>query len=72
MTKMELAIAKLNALPEDRRAFLVDVIIDLADRRRYVLTDEQLADVDLSIKEADEGKFVSEAELAALWKKFGL
>ena len=72
MTKLELAIAKLSGLPESDRELLVDVIIDYADQPNFTLSDEQLADLELSIKEADEGKFATDEEMAALWKKFGL
>ncbi len=72
MTKVELAIAKLRALPEARREALAEAIIDLAEKPSYVLADEQLAEVELALQEADEGQFVSEAQMAALWKKFGL
>ncbi len=74
MTKMEMAIAKLLALPPERQEELADYLIDLAEGEEhpYQLTDEQLADVELSKKEADEGKFASEAEIAALWKRAGL
>ncbi|HEX4292858.1 MAG TPA: hypothetical protein VHZ29_01855 [Rhizomicrobium sp.] len=74
MTKIELAIQKLRALPPERQEELADYLIDLAEEELhpYKLTDEQLAEVDLALKEADEGKFATEEEMAALWKKFGL
>jgi predicted transcriptional regulator len=74
MTKMELAIAKLRALPRERQEELADYLIDLAEGEEnpYQLTDEQLEEVRLALKEADEGKFATEEEMAALWKKFGL
>ncbi len=75
MTKMELAIARLQALPVERQEELADYLIDLAEGEEkppYRLTDEQLADLELSLQEADEGKFATNAELAAVWKKFGL
>jgi hypothetical protein len=72
MTKMELAVAKLHAMPADKRELMLDVILRFDREPEYTLTDEQLADLELSIKEADEGKFATDAELAAIWKKFGL
>jgi hypothetical protein len=74
MTKIELAIKKLRALPPKRQEELADYLIDLAEGEEhpYRLTDEQLAEVELALKEADEGKFATEEEMAALWKKFGL
>ena len=71
-SKLDIAIARLKALPEDRREALLDAIIDLAGEPRYVLDDEQLAELDLSIEEAEQGKTVSQTQMAALWKKYGL
>jgi hypothetical protein len=39
---------------------------------RYRLTPEQIEGVNLAIAEADRGEFVSDEEMAELWKKFGL
>ena len=51
---------------------MLDAILGLGNEPDYTLTDEQLADLDLSIKEADAGIFVSDEEMATLWKSFGL
>ena len=72
MTKMELAIAKLKALPAERRELMLDAILGLDREPEYTLTEDQLADLELSIREADEGKFATDEEVAAMWKKFGL
>lgn len=73
MTKLERAIAALKALPPDRMEDVLGWVIEVAEEPpRYTLTDEQLAEVQLALEEADEGKFATEAEMAALWKKFGL
>lgn len=69
---MELAIAKLRALPTERQELMLDIILETSDQPRYVLTDAQLAEVQLGLKEADEGDFATDEEMAALWKKFGL
>jgi hypothetical protein len=72
MTKFERAIAKLQSMPVERRELMLDAILGLDNKPEYKLTDEQLADLDLSIKEADAGIFASDEEMAALWKSFGL
>ena len=72
MTKMELAIVKLRTMPTARRELMLDMILGSGEKPEYTLTDEQLADLEVSIKEADAGDFVAEAELEAVWKKFGL
>ena len=71
MTKMELAIAKLQAMPTARREMLLDAIIGSDDPVDFELSEDQLADLELSIREADEGKFISDEEVSARWKKTG-
>ena len=73
MTKMERAIAALKALPPDRQEELADYLIELAEEPApYRLTDEQRAEVRLGLEELDEGKFASQEELDALWRRAGL
>ncbi len=77
MTKMELAIARLRALPPKRQEELADYLIDLADGEetappQYRLTQAQLAEVRLALKELDEGKVASQEEVDALWRRAGL
>jgi hypothetical protein len=73
MTKlMEKAISKLRRLPVKRQDELAEVILDLAQDANYKLTTEQTSEIETAIEEADRGQFASEAELVALWKKFGL
>jgi hypothetical protein len=74
MTKMEMAIARLRALPLERQEELADYLLDLADSEEnpYQLTDEQRAEVELAIKDADKGKFATQKELDALWRRAGL
>lgn len=73
MTKlMEKAIAKLRRLPMERQDELAEVILNLAQEATYELTAEQVSDVQAALREADRGEFASEAQLVALWKKFGL
>ena len=72
MTKMELAIAKLQMMPVARRELMLDVILGWDENPEFTLNDEQLADLEESIKEADAGDFVTDAEVEAVWKKFGL
>lgn len=73
MTKlMEKAISKLRRLPVKRQDELAEVILDLAQGANYKLATEQISEIETAIGEADRGQFASEAELVALWKKFGL
>ena len=73
MTKLlEKAISRGRELPEDRQDELAEMLLDCADQPEVILTPEQMSELELSIKEADEGKFATEEEVAALWKRFGL
>jgi hypothetical protein len=74
MTKLlEKGIEAVKALPPERQDMVGALLLDIAetDSREYVLTPEQLADLELSIAQADRGEFASNEEVAAMWKKFG-
>ena len=75
MTKLlEQAIEKVQRLPETEQDRAVELLLGFADsgQARYRLTDEQLAEVERARQEAREGKFASDEEMAALWRRFGL
>jgi DNA-binding protein H-NS len=73
MTKMERAIAKLRTLPSERQEELAEYVAELAEESApYRLTPEQIAEVKLARQELDEGKFASQQELDALWRRAGL
>jgi predicted transcriptional regulator len=73
MTKLlEKAISRIRELPEDRQDELAEMLLDCADQPKVILTPEQIAEVELAIQEADEGKFATDEEMAALWKRAGL
>jgi hypothetical protein len=74
MTKLlEKGIAAVSALPADRQDMIGALLLDIAetDSRKYTLTPEQLSELELSIAQADRGEFATEAEVEAMWKKFG-
>ena len=75
MTKLlEQAIEKVQRLPETEQNRAAELLLGFADsgQARYRLTDEQLAEVERARHEAREGKFASDEEMAALWRRFGL
>jgi predicted transcriptional regulator len=70
MTKlMEKAISSVLELPEDRQDALAELMLDFAGQPSLV-TDEQLADIELSKQEAREGKFATDEEMAEVWRLF--
>ena len=50
------------------------MLIDVAasDLHPYQFTAEERADIEEAMAQADRGEFASDAEIAAMWKRFGL
>jgi hypothetical protein len=75
MTKvLEDAIEKVRQLPEDRQAYVAEVLEHIAGAGSGVFTvpDEHRAAVLEGLEQAERGEFVSADEMAALWRKCGL
>ncbi len=75
MTKvLEDAIDKLRKLPEDRQAYVAEVLEQIASAGGdiFVVPDEHRASVLEGLEQAGRGEFVSDHEMAVLWKKCGL
>jgi len=74
MTKIDLALAKLRALPLERQEELADCLLDLVTGADdgYRLTDEQRAQIRLAQREVADGKVASEEKMEALWRRAGL
>ncbi len=73
MTKLlEQGIEAVKDLSADRQDLAGELLLSLAQSRpRYSLTAGQVADLKLSIAEADRGDYASDQEIAEAWKKFG-
>ena len=73
-TILEDAIEKVRRLPDDRQAYVAGVLEQIASGGGglFVVPDEHRASVLERLAEAECGEFVSDHEMAALWKKFGL
>jgi predicted transcriptional regulator len=75
MTKiLEDAIEKVRRLPEDRQVHVAEVLEQIASAGSglFVVPDERRAAVLEGLEEAERGEFMSDHEMAALWKKCGL
>ena len=74
MKVLEDAIVKVRKLPEDRQAYVAEVLehIAAAGSDFFTVPDEHRAAVLEGLEQADRGEFASDDELAALWKKCGL
>ena len=74
MKALEIAIEKLKALPEDRQAYAAEVIEHIAasgDGLFHIPAAHRPA-VLQGLEQAGRGEFVSDDEMAALWKQCGL
>lgn len=75
MTKvLEEAIEKVRQLPEDRQAYVAEVLeqIAAAGSDPFVVPEEHRAAVLEGLEQVKRGEFASDEEMAALWKKCGL
>ena len=75
MTKvLEDAIEKVRKLPEDRQAYVAEVLeqIAAAGSDLFIVPEGHRAAVREGLREAGQGEFASDEEMAALWKKCGL
>jgi hypothetical protein len=72
--RLEEAIVRLQGLSESDQELAAEFLLGFAnlDAARYRLSAEQVAEVSLARREARAGKFASDAEMAALWRQFGL
>jgi predicted transcriptional regulator len=71
---LEDAIAKVRKLPEDRQAYVAEVLeqIAAAGSDPFTVPEDHRAAVLEGLEQAERGDFVSDDEMAALWKKCGL
>ena len=68
------AIEKVRRLPEDRQAYIAEVLeqIAAAGDDLFVVPEEHRAAVLEGLAQAERGEFATDEEMAALWKKCGL
>jgi hypothetical protein len=73
-TVLEDAIEKVRKLPEDRQAYVAEVLehIAAAGSDVFIVPGEHRGAVLEGLEQAERGEFVSDEEMAALWKKCGL
>lgn len=72
---VEDAIAKVSKLPEDRQAYVAEVLEQIAESDRsdvFVIPDDHLPGIFEGLAQAERGEFASDEDIAALWKKYGL
>ena len=75
MTKLlEDAVEKVKALPDSYQDIAAEFLLGFVDpdAQRFQLSPEQLQDIEVAKKEAREGRFASDGQMNALWRRFGL
>jgi predicted transcriptional regulator len=74
MKVLEDAFEKVRKLPEERQAYVAEVLeqIAAAGSDPFSVPEEHRAAVLEGLEQAERGEFVSDDETAALWKKCGL
>ena len=75
MTKLlDQAIERARTLPQQEQDDLALLVLQLtgADQATYRLSDDELAVLAPSLRQADVGEYASEEEVAAVWAKHGL
>ena len=75
MTKvLEDAIEKVRRLPEDQHAHVAEILeqIAAAGSDAFIVPESHRAAVLEGLAEAERGEYVSDEDMAALWKKCGL
>ena len=72
-TLLKEAISQVRALPKAEQDKAAEVLLAFTrPRRAYTFTPAQIKGIRHAIKQADAGKFASDREVAAMWKRFGL
>jgi predicted transcriptional regulator len=74
MKVLEDAFEKVRKLPEERQAYVAEVLeqIAAAGSDPFSVPEEHRAAVLEGLEQAERGEFVGDDEMAALWKKCGL
>ncbi len=73
MTRLlEQAIATIRDLPEAEQDIAAEFLLGFAnpDAQRHQLTEEQVAEVELTKQEVRAGKIATDAEMQDLWRRF--
>jgi hypothetical protein len=75
MTKLlEQAIETVKALPEPQQDVAAKFLLAFAnpEASRYQLSDAQLSEVEHAKREVADGRIAADADMAAVWRRFGL
>ena len=68
---LEKAVARIRELPEDRQNELAEIMLDLAENPGawWTPSADQLAEIEIAKREAREGEFATDEEMAETWRR---
>ena len=68
---LEKAIENIRSLPDNQQSDLAELLMTLtgAQSENYVLSDDERKALELGLKQADEGDFVADNDMAAFWSR---
>jgi predicted transcriptional regulator len=76
MTKKQIddVLESVRSWPQEDQEELAEIAREIEARRTgiYVMTEEERAAVKEGLRQADRGEFVSDHEMDAFWKKYGV
>lgn len=74
MKALEDAIEKIRNLPQERQAYVAEVLEQIAASGSdiFAVPEDHRTAVLEGLAQAESGEFISDDEMAALWKKCGL
>jgi predicted transcriptional regulator len=69
---LQQAMATVSALPDERQDELARILLQLAglEQPAYVLSPEEIADLEEADAEIARGEFATDDEVAAVWAKY--
>ena len=70
---LEEAIVSVERLPERDQELAAKFLLGFAnpDAHHYQLSDQQVAEVELAMREVRRGKIASDDEMDEVWRRFG-
>ena len=68
---LEKVIENIRSLPDNQQSDLAELLMTLtgAQSENYVLSEDERKAVELGLKQADEGDFVADTDMAAFWSR---
>jgi len=71
--RLQRALEAVKAWPVERQEVAADILeqMERLENTPYELSDEELADIEEALEDVRQGRFASDAEVAALFARYG-